>query len=266
VATFFRVQPLAAFLLAVCASHPASAQTKQESPAGDAAAFKRLTDPTDFRSRTELRNEYQSLQSGGSRNVTGGRFDYALSNSFLLRIDVPYVMVDPDAPGISSESGLGDISVRAQWRALRKPEYALVVAAEVALDTAQEPLLGTGRYVFQPLAFASVDVPKYQSVVFPYVQQFWSFGGTSDRDINTTLLRAGVLKRWPRRTYTYVEPSLYVDWVRDGRTGFTLEVELGRFFTKSLGLYLRPGVGLWGDNVPPVYNWNFEVGMRYLFQ
>ena len=265
-ATSFRAQPLAAILLAVCASLPAFAQTTQDTRAAEAASFKRLTDPTDFRSRTELRNEYQSLQNGGSRNLTVGRFDYALSNSFLLRGDVPYVTVDPHAPGSSSESGLGDISVRAQWRALRKPEYALVVAAEVVLDTAQEPLLGTGGYVFQPLAFVSVDLPKYHSVVFPYVQQFWSFGGSTDREINTTLLRSGLLTRWPKRTYTFVEPSLYVDWVQDGRTGFTLEAELGRFFTKSLGLYLRPGVGLWGDNVPPVYNWNFEVGLRYLFQ
>jgi hypothetical protein len=35
--------------------------------------------------------------------------------------------------------------------------------------------------------------------------------------------------------------------------------------TKSLGLYLRPGVGLWGDNIPPVYDWNIEVGLRYVF-
>jgi hypothetical protein len=58
---------------------------------------------------------------------------------------------------------------------------------------------------------------------------------------------------------------LYVDWEHDGRTGFTLEAELGRFVTKGLGLYLRPGIGLWGDKLPPVYNWNFEVGFRYIF-
>jgi hypothetical protein len=27
----------------------------------------------------------------------------------------------------------------------------------------------------------------------------------------------------------------------------------------------RPGVGLLGDSLPWVYNWNFEAGVRYLF-
>lgn len=252
--------------LALFSCAAAGEETGQpETHAPEAASFKRLTDPADFRDRVELRDEYQSLQSGGSRNVLVGRADYALSSSFLLRADVPFVTVDPNQPGTGQESGLGDMSVRAQWRLVRKPGFALVAAAEVALDTAQEPALGTGRYVFQPLAFAAVDVPKYNSVVFPYIQQYWSFGGNTDREINTTLLRSGVLTRLPNRTYTYIEPSLYINWALDARTGFTLEAELGHFFTKNWNLYLRPGVGLWGDNVPPVYNWNFEAGMRYLF-
>jgi hypothetical protein len=231
---------------------------------GSPESFERYSDPTDFHTRFGLRDEYQSLESDASRNVVVARFEYALSKAFALRVDVPYVSVDPNQPGTSQESGLGDITARAQWRVLRAPEYALVMAAEVALDTATEPLLGTGRYIFQPLVYAAVGLPKYKSTVFPYVQQFWAFGGTTDVQINTTLLRSGFLTIWPKRIYTYAEPSLYIDWERNARTGATLEIELGRFVTRRLGLYVRPGVGLWGD-IPPVYDWNFEVGLHYFF-
>jgi hypothetical protein len=179
----------------------------------------------------------------------------------LLRTDIPYVTVDPNEPGTHEESGLGDITVRAQWRLAHTPAYALVAAAEFSLDTAQQPLLGTGRYIFQPLAYAVIGLPKYKSTVYPYVQQYWTFGGTTDVQINTTLLRSSVLTVWPKNVYTYVEPSVYINWAQDARTGGTLEIELGRFVTKGMGLYLRPGVGLWG----PVYNWNFEVGVHYFF-
>jgi hypothetical protein len=252
-------------ILPALATAPAFPQSSEQAPAGAAESFKRLVDPTDFKSRVELRNEYQSPQEGGSRNLLVPRLEYAFSSTLAARVDVPYVSVDPDRPGTSQESGLGDVTARVQWRALRTPDFALVLAAEFSLDTAEEPQLGIGRYIFQPLAYAAVDLPRYHSVLFPYIQQFWTFGGTTDVDINTTLLRTGLLTRWPQRTYTFVEPSLYVDWEHDGRTGFTLEAELGRFVTKGLGLYLRPGIGLWGDKLPPVYNWNFEVGFRYIF-
>jgi hypothetical protein len=252
------------FILVFGSAAPMPGEGNEQTPEGAPDSFKRLTDPTDFHTRFDVRNEYQSLQAGGSRNVLVPRFEYALSPAFLLRADVPYVWVDPDRPGTSQESGLGDISVRAQARLLRTPAYAVVAAAELALDTAQDPALGTGRYVFQPLAYVAVGLPRYKSTIFPYVQHFWAFGGSTDVEINTTLLRSGVLSIFPKKTYTYVEPSLYIDWERDARTGGTLEVEVGRFVSKGLGLYLRPGVGLWGD-IPPVYDWNFEVGLHYFF-
>jgi hypothetical protein len=28
---------------------------------------------------------------------------------------------------------------------------------------------------------------------------------------------------------------------------------------------VRPGVGIWGQTAPGAYNWNVEVGVRYVF-
>jgi hypothetical protein len=159
---------------------------------------------------------------------------------------------------------VSDITVRLNWRAARGEGYAVVVAPEFLLNTAEDPRLGLGKTVFQPVAFASIDVPQYKSVLFPFVQQFWSIAGDPDRnDINVTLLRLGLATRWPDRYYSFVEPSLYIDWQRDGKTGFTLELEMGRLVTNRLSLWARPGVGVWNNALPQIYDWNFEVGFRY---
>lgn len=256
---------LAALALSGCA--PALGQTtSQPTPTPPSAAetvTKRL-DPTDFKTRFETRLEYQSLQNGGSRTLLVPRYERAFSKLLGARIEVPYVWADPDRPGTSAEHGIGDVVLRLNYRAARGAGYAVVLSPELSLDTASDDQLGTGKYVFQPTAYASLDAPKYKSVIFPFVQQFWSIGGDDNRnDINTTLLRVGLLSRWPHRFYTFVEPSLYIDWERDAHTGFTLELEVGRLMTRNLAIWARPGVGLAGDNLPGIYNWNFEVGFRY---
>jgi len=265
VTSLHRHHYLAVLLLAL-GTASATAQTAEGQPAaGGGDALKILSDPSDFRSRFELRNEYAATQGGGSVNALVPRLEYAHTPALAFRLELPFVATDPNRPGTSQTSGLGDLTARVAWRLLRTADSSLVAVAEFSVPSAENSQLGIRRYVFKPSAYLVHDLPRYKSTLFPYVQQFWAFGGTSDVDINTTLLGVGVLTRLPNRSYSFVEPSVYIDWERSGRTGATLEVELGRFFTKTTGLYLRPGVGLWGDNIPPVYDWNFEVGLRYFF-
>jgi hypothetical protein len=242
---------------------PLAAAAQSSSSDAPESVTKRL-DPTDFKSRVETRYEYQSLQNGGTRQLLVPRYEHAFSKALSLRFDVPYVAYGPPTPGSGDERGLGDVMIRPAWRALRGEGYGLVLAAEIYFDTASEPHLGTGKNVVAPLGFISLDAPRLSSVVFPFVQQFVSVSGDADRaDINTTLLRLGVLSRWPNRFYTFLEPSLYIDWKRDADTGFTLELEIGRLLNRQLAIWARPGVGVWGDDFPLTYNWNFEVGFRY---
>jgi hypothetical protein len=245
-------------LSSVLAAHAANAQ--DERPADSVT---RRLDPTDFKTRIETRYEYQSLHSGGARQLVVPRYEHAFSKALALRVELPYV-VDEPAEGGSHEHGVGDALIRPAWRIMRGDGYAFVAAAEITLDTASDERLGAGKYIVAPLVFASLDLPRLQSVLFPFVQQFVSVAGDDDRaDINTSLLRLGLLTRWPNRFYTFLEPSLYVDWERDADTGFTVELEIGRLMNRQLAIWARPGAGVWGDKLPVVYNWNFEVGFRY---
>jgi len=44
------------------------------------------------------------------------------------------------------------------------------------------------------------------------------------------------------------------------------EIELGRNVVGRWGLFARPGVGIWGNDLAGAYEWNVEVGTRFMFQ
>jgi hypothetical protein len=44
-----------------------------------------------------------------------------------------------------------------------------------------------------------------------------------------------------------------------------LEFEGGRNLIGRFGAYVRPGIGIWGRDVAGAYQWNIEVGVRYMF-
>lgn len=224
-------------------------------------------DPTDFTSRIEIRNEYQDEQGGGYTNLLISRFDYAVSKSLALRLEVPVVTHNRERAGFDSDTGIGNILTRISWRAAKGENYAVVTGSEFILDTATEDTLGSGKHVMAPFAFASIKLDSMHSVFFPFFQHYFTIGGDdARRDVHFTTIKPVLLTIWPNRFFTVVEGNFIVNHERADKLGLTLEGELGRFVRSDTMIYARPGVGLHGDDVPQVYNWNFEVGLRYLFR
>lgn len=251
------------FLLMLCLPPPVLAQTQQGVPSATEAALKK---PTDFRSRVEIRNEYQDLEGDGYRNSVVPRLDYAVSSSVALRLEPPYVTYDPGAGG-ERVSGQGDLLIRGVWRAIQRDGFALIVATDVIFDTADDDRLGFGKTVIAPHLFAAIDLTKYDSVFFPNVQHYFSVAGDENRaDVSFTTLRPNLLTRWPNKVYTFLEPQFTIDWEHDAKTGLTVELEVGKILSRNIAAWARPGIGVINRNeLPQVYNWNLEVGMRYIF-
>ena len=242
---------------------PLFAQTQSGTQSATEAALKR---PTDFRSRIEVRNEYQNLQRDASRNILQPRLDYAIKSSLALRLEMPYVTYDPGG-GTKLVSGQGDLLARAVMRAIQKEGFALFVATDLIFDTADDDRLGYGKTVLAPHMFAAIDIPKHDSVFFPNIQHYFSVGGSSLRkDVNFTVLKPNLLTRWPNKIYTFIEPQFTIDWENHDKVGLTLEVEVGKILSKNVAAWARPGIGLINRNeLPQVYEWNFELGARYIF-
>jgi hypothetical protein len=217
-----------------------------------------------FVSRVDVRNEFRQLQSGGSVDLIVPRLDYAIADDLGLRLELPVVTSDPDAPGHGRETGFGDMVARGSMRIAKGAGWSLVAGTELTLDTATRDSLGDGKIVIAPLVFASLDLPQYDSVFFPSLQYYFSLGGNDARpDVRYTSLKPVLFTRWRDGVYTIVEPNFIVDHARADRIGLTLEAEVGRFLNRSLAIWGRPGIGIHGDNLPEVYNWNLQVGVRF---
>jgi hypothetical protein len=239
------------------------AQAQTSTPGAAETALKR---PTDFRTRAEIRNEYQDVEEDGYRNLIVPRFEYAVSPSVAFRVETPYVFHDPGGTDPDRVSGFGDLLVRGAWRAMQSEGFALNLVLEVTFATAVDDRLGSGKDVLAPLVYAAVDLPRQNSVFFPNFQHYVSVAGDSGRpDVNYTVLKPNLLTRWPNNFYTFLEPAFVIDWERDHDFGLTVELEAGKIVSKNVALWVRPGVGAIKHDLPQIYDWNMEIGARYIF-
>ncbi|MBI3526846.1 MAG: hypothetical protein HY067_02640 [Betaproteobacteria bacterium] len=260
---------LCAYVLTLAAGSGFSGSAfSQVETASGADAAPKSSQPVDFRTtRVEIRDEYQDLQGGGTVYMIVPRVDFSANPDLSFRFETPIVFADPGMPNNGSESGIGDLLFRGSYRVARGAGYAIVAGGEIILNTATKDALGTGKNVIAPLIFASIDLPQYNSVVFPFLQHYVTLGGgDARRDVHYTSIKSAFLTRWPNLIYTIVEPQVIVDHERADKVGLTLEGEVGRFLNRDTAIWARPGIGLSGDNLPPVYDWKFEVGVRFFLK
>jgi hypothetical protein len=254
---------LCAYVLTLVAGFGVSYSVfSQVETASGADAVPQSSQPAGFRTnRAELRNDYQHLQDGGTVYMIVPRVDFSTDPDLSFRIEAPVVFTE--SASNDTESGLGDLLFRGSYRISSGPGYAIVAGSELILDTATKEALGTGKNVIAPLIFASIDLPRYNSVVFPFLQHYVTLGGGDSRpDVHYTSIKSAFLTRWPNLVYTIVEPQIVIDHERADKIGSTLEGEIGRFVNRDTAVWIRPGVGLFGDNLPQVYDWKLEIGVR----
>ena len=158
-------------------------------------------------------------------------------------------------------------TARCASRATQRDGFALILVTELIFDTADDSRLGQGKNIVAPLVYAAIDLPKHDSVFFPNIQHYFSVSGDENRpDVNYTVLKPNLLTRWPNKVYTFLEPQFTIDWERDAKVGLTIELEVGKILSKNIAAWARPGIGVINRNeLPQVYEWNLEVGMRYIF-
>ncbi len=195
------------------------------------------------------------------------RVDFSANPDLSFRIETPMVFADPGTSSNANVSGIGDLLFRGSYRVAPGPGYAIVAGSEIILNTARKDALGMGKNVIAPLVFASIDLPQFNSVVFPFIQHFVTLGGDDARpDVHYTSIKSAFLSRWPNLVYTIIEPQVIVDHERADKVGLTLEGEIGRFLKRDTAFWARTGIGLFGDNLPQIYDWKFEVGVRFFLK
>ena len=225
------------------------------------------TDPTAIVGRVQMTGQYLNLPQGAHARDAILRVDLPFRKNWLLRMDLPYLKwVDPNRSGATSARGLSDLSVAAGWRAYNTPEYAVFLGVLSTFPTSAEANLGSGKYNLGPLLATARFLPQWESFLFGVFQHLTSVGGDPARS-DLSLTRATVLINtiFKERWWTTVQGVWQVDWERNGKTSMTVEFELGRNIVGRWGVFVRPGVGIWGRDVIGSYDWNIEGGVRYIF-
>jgi hypothetical protein len=203
-------------------------------------AAKYGTDPTAIVGRIQLTSQYLDLTQGANATVSTVRVDLPFRNDFLLRTDMPFLRTnDPNNPGMSGHRGVSDLAVTAGWRAYNTPG----------------PAIATARFL-----------PRLESFLIGLLAYQTSVGGDPSRkDVSLFNVTAQVNSFWGQRWWTIVQSVWQVDFERSGKSSMVLEFEGGRNLIGRFGAYVRPGIGIWGRDVAGAYQWNIEVGVRYMF-
>ena len=245
---------------------PLTSEEREEAERLRRVAAKYGTDPTAIVGRMQLTGQYLDLSRGQS-TVSTARVDLPFRGDFLLRMDMPFLRtINPDSPGPPSQSGASDLSVTAGWRAYNTPEYALLVGAVSTFPTASNGAVGLGKYTVGPAIATARFLPRWESFLIGLLNYQTSVGGDPSRnDVSLLNIAAQVNSFWGQRWWTIVQSVWQVDFERSGKSSMVMEFEGGRNLIGRFGAYVRPGVGIWGRDLNGVYQWNIEVGVRYMF-
>jgi hypothetical protein len=246
---------------------PVTPEQREEAERIRKLAAKYGTDPTAIVGRVQLSSQYVDLARGLQATDTVARVDLAFKGNFLLRVDTPFIRtLDLNLPGASSLQGLGDLSAIIGWRVYNTPEYALLIGAVSTFPTADERGLGFGKYTAGPFVATGRFLPRFDSFLFGVFQHQTSVGGDPARQaVGLTRAIGQVNTIWAERWWTIVQTVWQVDWERSRKTSMALEFEVGRSLVGRFGMFVRPGVGIWGRDMIGAYDWNIEGGIRYMF-
>jgi len=246
---------------------PVTPEQRDEAERLRKLAAKYGTDPTAIVGRIQLSSTYLNLPQGAQAVDTVVRLDLPFRRNFLLQVNTPFLKwSDPNRSGITSAQGFSDLAVTAGWRAYNTPEYAVLVGVSSTFPTAAETGLGSGKYMVGPTIATAKFLPQWESFLIGIFTQQVSVGGDPARKpINFSRVTGQINSFWAERWWTIAQTVWQVDWERSAKSSMTLELEVGRSVVGRLGVFARPGVGIWGQEVPGAYDWNVEVGVRYMF-
>lgn len=222
-------------------------------------------DPSQFFTRIEVFNELQrySNKQDFYVNQTVVRTIVKIGKKFTTRVDLPYINNTINAPAHYKTSGIGDISFRLLgFKFLESKFSAFTASMEISLNTAQSPILGTGKNLLIPVVSYSKVIPERKLLLSVVLQQTNSISGDEERsDISFTKLQFLAVKTLSKRTWVVLGPEWFLDYINGGLS-MNLRSRLGYVLTPRINAWVTPSAGVFGDFTGR-YQWSLDFGARY---
>jgi len=221
-------------------------------------------DPSQFFTRIEVYNELQYYDKADFYlNQTVFRTILKIGKRFTTRVDVPYVYNSFISHEEQRQSGIGDISFRLLgYKFVEKPRSALTASVEISMNTAQSPLLGTGKNLLIPVVSYTRMMPKKRMLFSIVFQQANAISGDERRaTISFSKIQVILLKTWTARVWTVLAPEWFLDYVHGG-VSMNFRTRMACAPTRRINLWVSPSIGVFG-NFAGRYQWSTDIGGRY---
>lgn len=203
-------------------------------------------------------NEYLDTDSG-SLNTTQIRFLHPIGNkAWNLRIDLPLVSTNTSSV---NKTGIGDIGVGISYIPYLDRREGIAFRARIISNSAVDPALGTGKWVFAPAVFYGTYFYKKALIWIVSLENQLSFAGSGNRsDINTTSFENYFMLIFGKN-WLAADAAFRYNAINKGFPN-NFFIEFGRKISANDMVYLHPSTGF-GNRKS--YNFGVEAGMLILF-
>ena len=207
---------------------------------------------------TDLRAQYFDVFGSDKEDywLSGA---YMVNPKFKLKYELHYWETDISG---KEENGLDEIRIKGIYfptqGLLCEWKYKLAVGAEWLVSANNEDKgIGTGSDQIAPLA--GLAFVKGNTVLVPLVQHFLSYNGP---DVSTTSFRFIGIQSLENNYWAKLDAKIPFEWENDNAIPATVEVQFGKMFTSSFGLYADANAGIGGDKP---YDWGIGLGVRFVY-
>lgn len=236
--------------------YPSLAQTEEQQPKGEG---KNASNPLAKVKAIDFKWQYFDLD-GPHRN------NFFIDGSFMAhpKVKIKYELHywETDVTG-SSESDLEKIDLIAiffpkdgKWGPIK---YRLAVGIDWILDFGNdEKGIGSGSDQLAP--FVALAIPAGRGLnLIPLVQHFVEYTGD---DVNQTAFRLIAIQSLPNGMWAKLDAKVPVDWEHDNAIPATGEIQIGKMFTRSFGVFVEGLVGIGADRP---YEYGTGIGARFVY-
>ncbi|HSB21757.1 MAG TPA: hypothetical protein VLE94_01475 [Burkholderiaceae bacterium] len=255
--------------IGVLAATVATAIANPARAAGDDAA------PASPRGLVELKRQATARGTPEETTKTNLKFDFFPREGVvsLWRLELPFPDDKTTFAGSPFDPDFGDAKVRVGFRALDIAGRPVTSFVEMTFPTADPEWQGTGKYQISgglKTAYALSRGPQWlgspAQTFSVQIQQVVSFAGDPARnDINQTKFEIEWRDTWGPGHYAKATAKPVIDWVGDGRTGATLDLEGGWWIDPRWTLAALVGGRLWGEGVPSTYEGRVELKLVHRY-
>ncbi|SHG21314.1 lipid A phosphoethanolamine transferase [Flavobacterium defluvii] len=206
-----------------------------------------------------LFNEYLDTDSG-SYNTTQIRFLHPIGNkAWNLRVDLPLISTNTSS---INKTGLGDVGAGISYIPyLDHKNGGVALRGRVISNSAVDPALGSGKWVFAPAVFFGKYLITNKLLWISSFENQSSFAGSSNRSRVSITSFENYFMYLFGKNWVAADAAFRYNDVNKGFPNNAF-VEFGRKITPNDLAYIHPSVAFGNHKT---YNFGIEVGMLILF-